>query len=96
MWAQLPIPTVVWDSKASAVQSLSPPQPVLILSVPWLEVSQGWVVSSGAPLITSQAPGVLVEDGLLWSQGPLHEQSPQAPKGELRVSVSKGTECMTL
>lgn len=96
MWAQLHIPTVVRDSRALAVQSLSPPQPVLILSVPWLEASQGWVVSSRAPLLPSQAPGVLVEGGLLWSQGPLHEQSPQGPKGELRVSVSKGMECMTL
>ena len=55
MWAQLHIPTVVRDSRALAVQSLSPPQPVLILSVPWLEASQGWVVSSRAPLLPSQA-----------------------------------------
>ena len=53
------------------------------------------MISSGAPLLPSQAPGVLLEDGLLGSQGPLHEQCPQAPKGELRVSVSKGMECMT-
>ena len=62
-------------------------QPVLILS--------GLMISSGAPLLPSQAPGVLLEDGLLGCQGPLHEQCPQAPKGELRVSVSKGMECMT-
>lgn len=55
----------------------------------------GLVISSGAPLLPSQAPGILLEDGLLGSQEPLHEQCPQAPKGELRVSVSKGMECMT-
>lgn len=71
-------------------------QPVLILSVLGLEACQGWVISSGAPLLPSQAPEVLLEDGLLWSQGPLHEQCPQGPEGELRVSILKGMECMTL